>query len=66
MIVTDGPPVLPCPFCGEPAVVKKNKTVMVNCSSCTAATFQRLEDAESAIRDWNYRYLDNHIPHRGA
>lgn len=46
---------LPCPFCGSPAVVKSNKTVMVNCTQCTASTFQRLGDKDSAIVNWNNR-----------
>lgn len=46
---------LPCPFCGSPAEVKGRKTVFVQCTKCTAATFQRLDDKESAIVDWNSR-----------
>lgn len=46
---------LPCPFCGSEAIVKRNKTVMVNCTQCTAATFQRLSDALSAVTAWNTR-----------
>jgi Lar family restriction alleviation protein len=45
----------PCPFCGSPAQTQRNKTVMVSCTSCTATTFQRLKDKESAVRTWNTR-----------
>ena len=46
---------LRCPFCGGEAVIKKNKTVMVSCKKCTASAFQRLDDKDSAINNWNSR-----------
>lgn len=45
----------PCPFCGSPARIKRNKTVMVSCSGCSASTFQLLQDPDSAIAAWNRR-----------
>ena len=47
--------VLPCPFCGGKAQVKKNRAAMVSCTGCTASTFQSLNDELSALRDWNKR-----------
>lgn len=44
-----------CPFCGAAAEVKGRKTSMVNCTGCSASTFQLLEDKESAVRQWNTR-----------
>lgn len=44
-----------CPFCGAEPIVKKNRTIMVNCTSCTAATFQKEDDELSAIKAWNKR-----------
>jgi len=46
---------LPCPFCGGAAKIKRNKTVMVSCTICQAATFQHLNDPSSAIAAWNQR-----------
>lgn len=46
---------LPCPFCGAPAQEKRNRTVMVSCTQCTAATFQELTGPSTAIAAWNRR-----------
>lgn len=54
--MTPSDPILkPCPFCGCAATIKRNKTVMVCCTSCTASTFQLLDDRHSAIAAWNLR-----------
>lgn len=46
---------LVCPFCGGEAKIKRNKTVMVSCGKCSACTFQKLHDPDSALRDWQAR-----------
>lgn len=45
----------PCPFCGGQGKIKKRATTLVSCISCSATTFQKLDDEESAIRNWNKR-----------
>ena len=45
----------PCPFCGGDAELRGRKTSMVNCTGCSASTFQLLEDKGSAARQWNTR-----------
>lgn len=49
------PELLPCPFCGEKAAIKTNKTTMVSCTACSAAVFQKLDDIASAVVAWNTR-----------
>lgn len=48
---------LPCPFCGSAATLKKGKTIMVSCTGCTASTFQSLGDKTSAVVGWNTRAI---------
>lgn len=44
-----------CPFCGAIAELRIGKTVLVSCTRCTATTFQKLRDENSAVRNWNRR-----------
>ena len=45
----------PCPFCGGKAAIKRNKTVLVDCTECTATVFQCADDPTWAIKTWNRR-----------
>jgi hypothetical protein len=44
-----------CPFCGAEAKVKTRATRMVNCTQCSASTFEPHDDEFGAIKEWNRR-----------